>query len=74
MHPKPSNSHHTDPLSVNQIKKEFTSKEITSSGVLSIIERFLEEIKLKFKVWVERGVFQCIHRSLLWSEAVFCCH
>ncbi|MCD6384983.1 hypothetical protein J7M23_04320 [Candidatus Sumerlaeota bacterium] len=51
MQSKLSNSHYTDPLRVNQVKIEFTSKEITSSGGLLIIARFLEEIN--FKEWVE---------------------
>jgi len=51
MQSKLSSSHHTDPLRVNQVKIEFTSKEITSLGELSIIARFLEEIG--FKEWVE---------------------
>ena len=53
MHLKTSSSHHTDPLRVNQVKIEFTSKEITSLGGLSIIARFLEEIG--FKEWVEES-------------------
>ena len=53
MHLKTSSSHHTDPLRVNQVKIEFTSKEITSLGGLSIIARFLEEIE--FKEWVDES-------------------
>jgi len=53
MQSKSGNFHHTDPLSVNQVKIEFTSKEITSLGGLLIIAGFLEEIG--FKEWVEES-------------------
>jgi len=53
MQSKSSNSRHTDPLSVNQVKNRIHQQRNHPIRGLSVIARFLEEIE--FKEWVDES-------------------